>query len=85
MSSRRSFPTWMLKRRSPKPRGGHRAGRRLERYSADATALVQPRAPLPGGTWQGAGSPPAWNGASMALAGEAMAMCDDRMEREFGR
>jgi hypothetical protein len=46
----------------------------LERYSADATALVQPRMRLPGGTRQGTGWPPARNGAGMALAGEAMEM-----------
>jgi hypothetical protein len=64
-------------RRKTKPADSSRcpkAGRRLDRYSADASVLVQPRMPLPGGTWQDTGCPPAWNGAEMAWSGEAISI-----------
>jgi hypothetical protein len=49
-------------------------GRRLERCSADAIVLIQPRMLFLGGVRLGTGWPPAWNGAGMALAREAMEM-----------
>jgi hypothetical protein len=61
-----------------------KAGRRLEHYSADAIVLIPPRMLFPGGTGQGTGWPPAWNGVDTALAGEAMTVGDNGMERDFG-
>ena len=50
--------------RSKKPHSANpsrypKAGRRLERYSADATVLIQLRMLFPGGTRQDTGWPPA--------------------------
>ncbi len=45
-----------------------KAARRLAHYSADAIVLIPPRMLFPGGTGQGTGWPPAWNGANTALA-----------------
>jgi len=47
--------------------------------------MASTNTPLPRGTRQGTGWPPARNGVDMALAGEAMAVGDHRIQRDFGR